>query len=191
MDKNIKVTAFLHLLVWFVLFSLPYALWYGQDQEINRLIAHFWIPLVLYAIVFYFNYFVLIERLLFVKKTVLFIIANILLIAFFSVLRDQIENTFFQEIIRKSSGSGPPFKMFIYMQMLSYLPPLLFAIAIKTTKRWAQTEAARKEADNYKLKSELQHLHYQLQPHFFLIRLTISILWWISLLNKPRLLSIV
>ena len=47
------------------------------------------------------------------------------------------------------------------------MPPLLFAIAIKTTKRWAQTETERKEAANYKLQSELQHLHYQLQPHFF------------------------
>ncbi len=28
-------------------------------------------------------------------------------------------------------------------------------------------EAERKEATNHKLKSELQHLHYQLQPHFF------------------------
>lgn len=167
MDRNKKITAFLHLLVWFVLFSMPYVLWYGQEQETNRLIAHFWIPLVLYAIVFYLNYLVLVERVLFIKKTVLFIIINVVLIAFFSVLREQIENTFFQDIIRDKFRPGPPILMFIYMQVLSYLPPLLFAIAIKTTKRWAQTESERKEADNYKLQSEIQHLHYQLQPHFF------------------------
>lgn len=166
MDKNKKINVFLHLLVWFVLFSMPYILWYGQEQEINRLIAHFWIPLVLYAIIFYLNYFVLIERFLFIKKAVLFILINIVLIALFSILREQIESTFFQDIVRKSDNR-PPFKMFIYMQLVSYMPPLLFAIAIKTTRRWAQTEAERKEADNYKLKSELQHLHYQLQPHFF------------------------
>ena len=123
-----------------------------------------------YAIIFYFNYFnyfVLIERFLFIKKTVLFIIINVVLIAFSSLLREQIEITFFQDIIRKTSNPGPPFKMFIYMQMLSYMPALLFAIAIKTTKRWAQTESEHKEADHYKLQSELQHLHYQLQPHFF------------------------
>ena len=38
---------------------------------------------------------------------------------------------------------------------------------MKTTKRWEKTEAERKEATNFKLQSELQHLHYQLQPHFF------------------------
>ena len=167
MDKNKKITVFLHLLVWFVLFSMPYVLWYGQEQEINRLIAHFWIPLVFYAIIFYLNYFVLIERFLFKKNTFLFIIINVVLIISFSLLREQIESTFFQDIARNTSKPRPPFRMFIYMQMLSYLPPLLFAIAIKTTKRWAQTEVERKEAANYKLQSELQHLHYQLQPHFF------------------------
>jgi len=57
--------------------------------------------------------------------------------------------------------------MFIYVQMVSYMAPLFFAIAVKTTKRWVKTEAERKEAANFKLQSELQHLHYQLQPHFF------------------------
>jgi LytS/YehU family sensor histidine kinase len=28
-------------------------------------------------------------------------------------------------------------------------------------------EEIKREADNIKLKSELQHLKYQLQPHFF------------------------
>lgn len=167
MDKNKKINIVLHFIVWFGLFSMPYVLWYGQEQEINRLIAHFWIPLVFYAILFYFNYFVLIERFLFIKKTFLFIIINLAFIAFFSLLREHIENNFFQDIARRASKPGPPFEMVIYMQLLSYMPPLLFAIAIKTTKRWAQTEAEHKDADHYKLKSELQHLQYQLQPHFF------------------------
>ena len=167
MDKNKKITVFSHVLVWLVLFSMPYVLWHGQEHEINRLIAHFWIPLVLFAIIFYLNYFVLIERFLFRKQTLLFIIINVVFITFFSLLREQIESTFFQDIVRNTSRPDPPLAMFIYMKLLSYLPPLLFAIAIKTTKRWAQTETERKEAANYKLQSELQHLHYQLQPHFF------------------------
>jgi len=171
MDKNKRITVFLHMLVWFVLFSMPYVLWYGQEREINRLIAHFWIPLVLYVIIFYINYFVLVDRMLFVKKTLLFALINISIIVFFIFLREYIESTFFQDIARRvfqdKDSPGPPFKMFVYMQMLSYMPPLLFAIAIKTTKRWAKTESQNKEANNYKLRSELQHLHYQLQPHFF------------------------
>ncbi|WP_339661751.1 histidine kinase [uncultured Polaribacter sp.] len=171
MHKNIKITILFHILVWLVLFSIPYILSYGQSQEINRIIAHFWIPLGFYAIIFYVNYFVLIDRFLFTKKMLLFLGINLGIIALFLILKEQIEDTFFQEVIRKKTnddkGNGPPFELFIYVQMLSYIAPLLFSIAMKTTKRWVKTEAERKEATNFKLQSELQHLHYQLQPHFF------------------------
>jgi sensor histidine kinase YesM len=171
MHRNRNINVFSHILVWLVLFSIPYILSYGQEQEINRIIAHFWIPVIFYAIIFYINYFVLIDRFLFTKKMILFIGINLGMIALFLILKEQIEDTFFQEIVRKQpnddKGTGPPFKLFIYVQMLSYIAPLLFSIAMKTTKRWVETEARRKEADNYKLQSELQHLHYQLQPHFF------------------------
>jgi LytS/YehU family sensor histidine kinase len=150
---------------------MPYILSYGQEQEINRVIAHFWIPLVFFAVVFYLNYFILIDRLLFSKKMIQYIGANAIIIVFFMYLKEHIEINFFQDIVRKSSrvndSSGPPLKMFIYVQTLSYLAPVLFSIAIKTTKQLVKTEAERKEAVNIKLQSELQHLHYQLQPHFF------------------------
>ena len=170
MYKNKKITVFSHLLVWLVLFSMPYVLSYGQEQDINRVIAHFWIPLVFYAIIFYFNYFILIDRFLFSKKTIQFIIINVIIIALFITLKEKIEDIYFNDIINKTAnkdGNRPPFKMFIYIQMLSYMAPLLFSIALKTTQRWIKTEAERKEAANFKLQSELQHLHYQLQPHFF------------------------
>ncbi|MDO6596634.1 histidine kinase [Oceanihabitans sp. 2_MG-2023] len=170
MHKNKKINILSHILVWLVLFSLPYLLSYGQEQEINRIIAHFWIPIIFYACIFYINYFLFIDHFLFVKKTAQFILINVVFIALFIFFKEQIEVTFFEELIKKSDktdGEGPPFKMFVYIQMLFYMVPLLFSIAIKTTKRWVKTEAERKEAINFKLKSELQHLHYQLQPHFF------------------------
>ncbi|CAN5618561.1 histidine kinase [soil metagenome] len=168
-NKNIKVLS--HLLTWLVLFSMPYLLSYGQSQDINRIIAHFLIPLVFSAIIFYCNYFVLIDRFLFTKKTIWFIAVNAFLIAFFLFLKEYIEGAFFQEFLRESSGDTnavrQPFKIIIYVQLVSYMAPLLFSIAIKTTQRWVKTEAERKEAANFKLQTELQHLHYQLQPHFF------------------------
>ena len=170
MHKNRNIKVFSHILVWLVLFSIPYILSYGQEQDINRIIAHFWIPLMFYAIIFYLNYFVLIDRFLFTKKTLLFIVINLIMIALFILIKEQIEDRLFVDLIKKRSsvnGSGPPFKMIIYVQMLSYMAPLLFSIAIKTTQRWVKTEAEHKEAANFKLQSELQHLHYQLQPHFF------------------------
>ncbi|SHG51495.1 Histidine kinase [Salegentibacter echinorum] len=170
-DKNKKITIFSHLLVWITLFSIPYVLSYGQEQDIDRIIFRFWIPIAFYTIIFYLNYVILIDRFLFANNTLQFIIINVLIISFFLFIKLQIEDNFFQDIVRKrgndSNGTGPPLKMLVYVQMLSYVVPLLFSIAIKTTKRWVKTEAERKEAANFKLRSELQHLHYQLQPHFF------------------------
>ncbi|MCK0131417.1 histidine kinase [Flavobacteriaceae bacterium F08102] len=170
MHKNKKISILLHILIWLVLFSMPYVLSYGQSQEINRIIAHFWIPLAFYAIIFYVNYFVLVDRLLFTKKIVFYVLINIAMIVLFVTLKEQIESHFFSDLLRrkaKDNDTGPPFKMFLYIQMLSYLAPLLFSIALKSTKRWIRIEAERKELANIKLQAELQHLHYQLQPHFF------------------------
>ncbi|MFB9053642.1 sensor histidine kinase [Formosa undariae] len=171
MHKNKNITIFLHLLVWLTLFCLPYLLSYSEEQELDRVKAHFWIPLFFSVIIFYFNYFVLIDRFLFPKKTILFIVLNTAIIGLFLFLKEYIEDNYFQDILKKrfenTSREEPPFKIAIYIQLLSYLAPLFFAVALKSTKRWVKTEAERKEAANFKLKSELQHLRYQLQPHFF------------------------
>ena len=128
MYKNKKIIFFSHVLVWLVLFSMPYLLSYGQEQDINRVIAHFWIPLAFYAIIFYLNYFVLIDTYLFSDKTKHFIIINVIMIGLFITFKELIESFYFEEILSKTSkkeGSGPPLKMFIYIQMLSYMAPLL------------------------------------------------------------------
>ncbi|WP_159023287.1 sensor histidine kinase [Formosa sp. L2A11] len=170
MQKNKYIVVFSHILVWLVLFSMPYFLSYQQERDINRITAHFWIPLVFYAMIFYLNFFYFVDKFLFTRKMVQFIIINVFFIALFLALKELIEATYFKELtdndLRRENGK-PPFEMFIYMQMLSYFAPLLFSIALKTTKRLVTTEAERKEATNIKLQSEIQHLRYQLQPHFF------------------------
>jgi len=171
MYKNKKIVIAQHLIIWLVLFSMPFVLSYGQDLDTNRLIAHFLIPMLFYAVIFYLNFFVLIDRFLFSNKTLIFIIVNLVLIGFFILLKEFIEDNYFSELINNrppnANREGPPFKLFIYVQMLSYAAPVLLSIAIKSTKKWVKTEAERKEADNFKLQTELQHLRYQLQPHFF------------------------
>ena len=171
MYKNKKILLVQHLLIWLVLFSMPFVLSYGQELDTNRLVAHFLIPMLFYAVIFYLNFFVLIDKVLFPKKTFAFIIINLGLIGFSILLKEFIEASYFADLIKNrpqdDGREGPPFQLFIYVQMLSYAAPLLFSIAIKTTKRWVKTEAEKKEADNFKLQTELQHLRYQLQPHFF------------------------
>lgn len=172
MHKNDRIAIFSHSLVWIVLFSMPYVLSYGAEQDINRLIAHFWLPLVFSSCIFYLNYIGLIDTFLFSRKMGKFILINAVLIFSFIFLKQFIEGEFFKVIIKASANKGgkypgPPLTMVVYIQFIMYLAPLLFSIALKTTQRWFKTEAERKESANIKLQSEIQHLHYQLQPHFF------------------------
>lgn len=168
--KNKLLAAFLHLLVWLVLFMLPYLLSSGQNQAIQAVVFFSWIPLFLYAIIFYCNYFLLVERFLFAKKIIWFILMNLILITIFVLVNQYIKDWFFFKHI-VHPGKEDPFKpsrsLFIYTDLILFSVPVVFSIAVKTTERWIKTEVERKEAVTIKLESELQHLKYQLQPHFF------------------------
>ena len=61
----------------------------------------------------------------------------------------------------------PPVIFFIYFDSISFLIPWAIAVAASVFERWIKTEAERKESENARLQSELEHLKYQLQPHFF------------------------
>jgi hypothetical protein len=60
-----------------------------------------------------------------------------------------------------------PLRLFIYKDIVSMFIPIIIAYAIKTTEKWANIETGKKEQEKEMLKWELQHLKYQLQPHFF------------------------
>ena len=66
--KNRIPFYFFHLMVWVVLFSLPYLLSTGQNQILINIFAHSWVPLILFALIFYTNYLLLIDHFLFKKK---------------------------------------------------------------------------------------------------------------------------
>ena len=168
--SNNSLTFFFHVMVWVVLFSLPYLLSSGEQQILIKVFTHSWIPLFFYALIFYTNYLLLIDKFLFKKKTLWFLLINGVLIFFFIWFRNEINDLFFSETFSRpppKKGNGPPLNMFIYIHIISSIVPLVFSIALNTTERWVRDEAIRKEAVNFKLQAELQHLRYQLQPHFF------------------------
>ncbi|WP_239455558.1 sensor histidine kinase [Flavobacterium ginsenosidimutans] len=168
--QNKLIIGFLHIMIWFVLFMLPYLLSSGQNQAIKAVLFFSWIPLFLYSIIFYCNYFVLIERFLFSKKIIWFVIANLILITLFIWANQSIKEIFFDFHVPhndKNDDFRPSRSLFIYSDFILFSVPVVFSIAVKTTERWIKTEVERKEAVTIKLESELQHLKYQLQPHFF------------------------
>ena len=68
--------------------------------------------------------------------------------------------------IHNGRHKNPP-KGFIYFDFLTNLLPVITAIAIKYAQRLFILELEQKEMATTRLHAELQHLKYQLQPHFF------------------------
>lgn len=167
LDNNNRIELTIHILVWVVLFYIPVALTYRTESTWAEIALHFWLQLALMAVIFYLNYLWLVEKWLFSKgRKMLFVLINIgllLLIAWFRYL-------IFSTVGGGPEGNGhkgPPIGFIWYMDFFIYLIPVAFAIAIRSGKHLTNMERFKAEAENIKLQSELQHLKFQLQPHFF------------------------
>lgn len=167
LEKNNKkgISIATHILVWLVLFSLPYILSAGADFNLQRTLKCSTIPLIYYSIIFYTNYFLLIDRLWFKNEKAYYIISNLLMIVFFVYVNYEVRQAFFES--SAAHHKKPPLQLYLYVEMVSMIIPILFSIGLKTYERWAQSEDLHRLSINEKLISELQHLKYQLQPHFF------------------------
>ena len=166
--KSLK--AGIHILIWLLLLVFPFLLSHSDNFDFNRLLKFTWIPMCWYAVLFYLNFFYLIDQLLFKKKIAWFVTSNLLVIILFTWLNFEVREmlnmimTIKQPINRPDL---PPKQYFIYKDFIALFIPVIVAFAVKTAEKWANTENERKEREKEILNSELQHLKYQLQPHFF------------------------
>jgi two-component sensor histidine kinase len=162
-NKNVEIS--LHFLIWLVLFFLPAAFSVGSNADWKDLFRHFWIQLIFLAVVFYANYTYLVKY-LFEDKKVWFFVVNLTLILTLIYFKNQISD-WLEPNRHRPSDRRPPVALFYFMDTLIYMIPVAFSIAINAGKKIQKAEEMKIEADNIKLQSELQHLKYQLQPHFF------------------------
>lgn len=167
--NNLGFKVAIHILVWLFLCIVPYLLSSNEPPEFTKMVKFSWVPMFFYAIVFYTNYFVLIDKTLFNKKTILYVCINILLIVICTWAIFEIKtllNVFYPPKPPQMHHKPSP-SLFIYRDLISMIIPIIASVAIRVTEKWTNTEMEKKEAETEKLNSELQHLKYQVQPHFF------------------------
>lgn len=181
--KRFPKEIFIHLSAWLFLVSVPFSLSINSFDDFPHLFERAWLPLVLFAISFYLNYFWISKRFFDKEKKVSFFILNILIIIGFILI-----NIVFRSLL--FNGEHPPMpnmsgtmqhmppplhnkaekeliSLFMYRDIISYLAPIIFAVAISAIKRWNKSEIQQKELEKERLQSELQQLKFQLHPHFF------------------------
>lgn len=161
----------IHALIWLVLLLFPYFLSSNDTIDLVRQIKFTWIPMCFYAVLFYLNYLVLIDKVLFKQKYLFFISVNLILILIFTwihvELKDLLNLMYDMKNVVGPKFTPQPTSLFVYKDIISMLIPIIISFAVKTTEKWAKAESEKKENEKEVLKSELQHLKYQLQPHFF------------------------
>lgn len=191
----------MHLAAWGVIFGFPYLLLPGKEKGFNIVWSQNWLALAEYAIIFYLNYFFLLNRFLFRKKYVVFVLLNLVLVVLFLWFNFEVYDSIFREkiihfregmmnslqrehgprVLHFSPGyaqitadpvkmkyaPSPAYRFILQREAFLFFIPAIFSIALKATENWMKTESEKKEMVTRNLESELQHLKYQLQPHFF------------------------
>lgn len=168
----------LHLFVWGVIFSTPFLFIRIEGISLNNLhlllpLFRFFLPLFLSALIFYANQFFLIDHFFFNKKILLFVLADLFLIIACMLLLEQVDQLIGHRHFSPGDHGGILPLTIIRRTFLDIRTLTLFGLAvgasitIKLTQKWLRSEAERKTAETEMLKSELAHLQYQLQPHFF------------------------
>lgn len=162
----------LHLLIWGFWFAAPILFSFNHSlrNEPPRDPSFYyfiWIPMLFSLVLFYLNYFVLVEMFLFNRKLLLFLAVNIVLIILFSYFTEGLRDLLKLSFPIKQVNPLPPSGYVFRIHNFSFFLVISISVAIRTTRRWYLTETQLKNLENENLKSELSNLKMQLNPHFF------------------------
>ncbi|WP_264847666.1 sensor histidine kinase [Capnocytophaga catalasegens] len=159
----------MHILLWVVVFVVPILIFASEGKPILETLERSTMQLPFFMILFYINYCWLIENFLFKRKALLFVLINLFLILLVSNLKFEVLfNVSFENApLPPDKHPKTPPKGFVYFDFVVNLLPVITSIAIKYAQRFFILELEQKEMAATKLHVELQHLKYQLQPHFF------------------------
>ncbi len=168
-DRRLPV--FIHIIAWGMLLFLPFLFSSGQENRIDfyRFAVYAMVPVVLMA-VFYLNYFILTEHLLFKRRTVLFILTNGLVM---------VGSVWFLFYWHQATGGSsgpvtengipippPPRRFFLLRNFFFSVLTAGLAVTVKITQLWFRIEKEKREIEVARAEAELRNLKNQLNPHF-------------------------
>ena len=162
----------IHVLVWVIVLGLPLLF---TDRISNISWPYFWrstLTTLFFMLIFYINYFFLIDKLLFRHKVKEYIIVNLVLIFALAILMHYSYELFaflnFEGRPMHRKRKHPRPFPFIIRDMFSLITVAGLSVAIRMSGRWIQDENERKELEKAKTEAELQNLKNQINPHFLL-----------------------
>lgn len=159
----------IHVTAWAVLFGMPLFFTNPNTPAITsaEYIRFLTIPLS-FMLVFYINYFKLIERYIFRKQVGKFLLINVVLIAA-TVIGVHL---LFRYVLPHDAAHPPvdrPWQesiRFFFGNSVFYILLAGVSVAVRMTSSWYEAENKRKELEHSRTQAELLNLKNQLNPHF-------------------------
>ena len=165
-----KYTGWLiHFTAWAVIFCMPLLLTSpNRPLMTGPQYGRFLLVPLSFMVVFYTNFFLLIDRFLTTRKFGRFTVYNLLLIGAVMLL----VHLLFRHVLPPDLHRPPierPWQhavRFFAGNATLYLLVVGVSVAIRMTGGWYRAESARKELEHIHTQAELQNLKSQLNPHF-------------------------
>ncbi|MGI6073810.1 MAG: sensor histidine kinase [Fermentimonas sp.] len=162
----------LHMLLWGVIFILPY--FFMSSEQLFT-----WKPFIRsipemlgFMLLFYINYFVLVDKYLYKNRFVEFAIFNIILIVGLAVLMyyavGWMEELIPELRMRRFRRRGNFNMMHIVRNCTSLFLMMGLSVAFRMSIKVFEIDSERKEMAKAKSDAELQNLKNQISPHFLL-----------------------
>lgn len=169
MISNKKTEVLLHILIWGLILFIPFLFFSGDSPKNSRMLYRTWTPIVFSLVLFYVNYLWLVKSLFLKKNYVAFIGINLLLILLFIFSIEYFQELFIEASRKKRKGRNASLQYYAIMRYsFTFILSIVGSIAFRIIKQKQLQEIQREKEQNEQLSAELQHLKYQIQPHFFL-----------------------
>ncbi len=166
-----KMNFAIHIVAWVILFGSPFFST-GREQQAMSLLGYIRsivVPLS-FMLVFYINYYLLIDRFLFSKHTWRFFATNLVLIATTIIGVHLLMNILPPaEVMRPHPHHERELQEvigFFFVNAVIYMLVAGLSVALRVTERWYDMESSRHELEKSRAEAELQNLKSQLNPHF-------------------------
>lgn len=165
-----------HIIIWTIILVFPIYLISREGTFEFRPYYNYVIHIGIFIVLFYTNYLYLIDKYLFNKRFITYILINISIVAVLVVIQNWLSEMLMppeiQEAIRnrepqmeKRHPGGPPFMRFI-IDYMSIIFVIGLSVAIKTTTRWYRDSINFEKVKSVQLEADLRNLRSQLNPHF-------------------------
>jgi hypothetical protein len=176
-----KIEILIYVLVWALVFSVPYFSERASGHLDWSGIAGHWLNLSGFLIIFLANVYILVPRLLFKKRYLNYFILIAVLILLVIAAKIIIHPAFLQNVGPDMNFSTDGFRQPDLNSPNSKPPLMVFAdnliicllivgagTTIKLMSKWLSEERLRKDAEKEQLKTSLALLRHQVSPHFFM-----------------------